>query len=219
MHTHTHRTTRRAAALVLALTTGLTLAACGSDDSDADASPSATHTDADGQVHNDADVAFATEMIPHHAQAVQMVAMTRGRPLDPAVRRLAEDIRAAQTPEIETMVDWLTAWGEDVPATSMDHAHAGHGSDGMDGMDMSGTDGMDDMPGMMSTEEMQDLSDASDDAFQDMWLRMMIEHHEGAIEMAGTESEDGVYDDALALADSIATSQQREIDTMQGLLD
>ena len=51
-----------------------------------------------------------------------------------------------------------------------------------------------------------------------MWLEMMIEHHEGAIEMAQTEIEDGKYPDAVKLAESIETAQAAEVEQMQGLL-
>src|SRR5687767_12648135 len=93
--------------LTLLTAAALTMTACGGDDNQAD--PAA------GQPFNDADVAFATDMIQHHAQALQMVDMTMGRQLDPEVQALAEDIRAAQTPEIETMADWLQEWDKPVP--------------------------------------------------------------------------------------------------------
>jgi uncharacterized protein (DUF305 family) len=86
-------------------------------------------------------------------------------------------------------------------------------SDNMDDM------GHDDMPGMMTSEDMDALENASDAEFQDMWLEMMIDHHEGAIEMADTEQEDGQFKDAVDLAGQIIDAQQQEIDTMQSLLD
>ena len=207
------------AALGLALGAGLT--ACGEDDTTTTAEVSATE-------HNDADVAFATDMIQHHAQALSMVDLTMDRPLDPEVEALAEHIRAAQAPEIEQMVDWLTSWGEDVPETVRDHANASHDMSDMDGSDMGddmaddmGDDmgGMDpDMPGMMSAADMDALASASDEEFQDMWLEMMIEHHEGAVEMAETERSEGRFEDAVDLAGSIIDSQSEEIATMQDLL-
>ena len=54
--------------------------------------------------------------------------------------------------------------------------------------------------------------------FEDMWLEMMIEHHEGAIEMAKEEQADGVFQPAIDLAESVETSQQAEIDHMRELL-
>ena len=59
------------------------------------------------------------------------------------------------------------------------------------------------MPGMMTEEELADLDAASGPEFEDMWLEMMIEHHEGAIEMAKDEQADGVFQPAIDLAESI----------------
>jgi len=144
-----------------------------------------------------------------------MVDLTRNRPLDPEVQQLAEQIRDAQAPEIETFTDWLTDWDEEIPETMRDHANAGHDMDDM-GDSMEGMDS--DMPGMMSADDMTALKDASDADFQTMWLEMMVEHHEGAVEMAQTETEDGQYKPAIDLADTIVSSQTEEIDTMKGLL-
>ena len=62
--------------------------------------------------HNDSDVAFATQMIPHHQQAVEMADMVLAKTgVDPRVTELAKQIKAAQDPEIVTMTGWLKAWG------------------------------------------------------------------------------------------------------------
>jgi uncharacterized protein (DUF305 family) len=204
-----------AAALLLTLATA-TLAACGDDASD-DA-PAAERTAANGDVHNTADVEFATEMIRHHADALVMVDMTQGRDLSPELERLSEDIRAAQAPEIESMVDWLTAWGEEVPETSRDHVNSHMGSHGDDGEGGEGGDdtGMDEMG--MDPDDLAMLEDAEGSDFESMWLEMMIEHHEGAVEMAEAQQEDGLFADAVALAESIESSQSAEIELMEDLL-
>lgn len=207
----TSATTTRVAALLAAAAMTLGLAGCG-DDSGSDPA-AATSTAANGDVYDAADVTFATDMIPHHAQAVQMVEMTRGRDLDPDVQLLADEIRTAQVPEVEQMTDWLTAWDVDVPATSLDHANAE-----ADGHHMQGMEGTEDMPGMMSADEMDQLDAASDADFQQMWLEMMIEHHQGAVEMARTEQADGRFPAAVKLARTIERSQQDEIARMQDLL-
>jgi uncharacterized protein (DUF305 family) len=195
----------------LTLATGLLLAGCGDDDAGVETQPGNVRTD-----HNDADVAFASDMIQHHAQALAMVDMTVGRDLDPEVEQLAETIRAAQAPEIETMTDWLREWGEPIPATVNDHVNADDGDHDMEGMDDDDM-GMD-MPGMMSEDEMADLDGASEAEFQDMFLSMMIEHHEGAIEMAQDEQEDGEYQPAISLAEQIESAQADEIGLMQALI-
>ncbi|CAN5484363.1 DUF305 domain-containing protein [soil metagenome] len=192
----THRITRKILVTVAATAT-LSLTACGGDDTSTE--PSAVQTADNGEVFNGADVTFATDMLPHHAQALEMVDLTEGRTLDPAVQALADAIRGAQAPEIDTMTGWLTSWGEEVPDTSA----------GMGDMDMTG---------MMSSEDMTALADASDAEFEDMWLTMMVEHHTGAVEMAKVEQTDGEFTDAIALAESIETSQEAEIATMKELL-
>lgn len=206
-----HRTTlRRLASATGAITLALSLAACGDDGGDGDDAkrqPAAVETARNGDVFNQADVDFATAMIPHHAQALQMALLAQDRPLPPEVRALVDQVQAAQTPEVETMTTWLTDWDQDIPATSMDHANAGH--------DMGD---MGEMEGMMSGSAMAELEDASDEAFPKLWMTMMIEHHEGAITMARTEQEDGRFPDAVALARAIVDGQAAEIATMKALL-
>lgn len=72
-----------------------------------------TGSDAD---HNGADVKFAQMMIPHHQQAVEMSGLVlKADGVEPDVVALAEDIKAAQAPEIELMQGWLEDW---VPTTA-----------------------------------------------------------------------------------------------------
>ena len=192
------------AALLLAA--GLTLTACGTEDTSAGSGSASGSASAE---FNDADVEFAQSMIPHHQQAVEMAQLAEDRASSPEVKQLAADIEAAQGPEIETMTAWLEEWGEEVPASG-----GGHG-------DMEGMEDMDDtsdMPGMMSEDEMGDLESAEGDEWDEMFLTMMIEHHEGAIEMARTEQSEGQNPDAVALAEKIEADQTAEIETMEGLL-
>ena len=212
MHAAAKTRTRALSALALTLVLGAGLTACGEDTSEPAANAEVSTTE-----HNDADVTFASDMITHHAQALSMVDLTLDRPLDPEVQALAEDIRETQGPEIETMADWLTEWGEDVPETMRDHVNGGHDMDDMsDNLDDMGHD---DMPGMMSADDIDELESSADAEFQDMWLEMMIEHHEGAVDLAQTEQAEGRFKDAVDLAGQVITTQTAEIDTMKELLD
>lgn len=157
---------------------------------------------------------FASDMLQHNAQALAMVDLTRKRPLDPRLLELTEEVRAVQGPEIETFSDWLTDWGEEIPATMRDHSNAAEdGSsvgESMDGMDTS-------LPGMLSAEDISALENAADDEFQSMWLKMMIEHHTGAVELAKNHTEAGQYKPAIDLAEDIVAAQTAQIEAMQGL--
>ncbi|MEU9378822.1 DUF305 domain-containing protein [Streptomyces sp. NPDC048255] len=206
---------RRASAVAAAAAAALVLAACGSNGGSGAAghnghpaaSPSVTAPATPGR-HNAADVAFATGMIPHHRQAVEMADLAPGRAESGQVKRLAEEIKKAQDPEIKTLSGWLASWGEPVPAAdATDHAQHGQpdGSGGSGG-------------GMMSAEEMDELSKASGKAFDTAFMELMIKHHEGAVEMAKAEKSQGSFAEARTMADAIISSQSAEIDTMKGLL-
>ncbi|AXE24060.1 DUF305 domain-containing protein [Streptomyces globosus] len=203
---------RRAALAATAVASALALAGCGSNDSTSTTGtrPLTTATPASVQDnrHNQADVTFAQEMIPHHRQAVLMSDMVAAHGASADVKALAERIRKAQVPEIETMTGWLRAWGEKVP-TGMGMDGMGHGNGDRDG---SG------MPGMMDAQGMSRLGGARGNAFDTMFLTMMIEHHEDAIDMAETEKQQGAYGPAKDLADAIITSQTAEIAQMRQML-
>ncbi|MFI9167908.1 DUF305 domain-containing protein [Streptomyces lincolnensis] len=207
----TRSTTRRVTAAAVAVTAALLLAACGNDGDSShegghgssSSSPSPSASAAAG-AHNAQDVSFAQGMIPHHRQALEMAKLATGRASSDKVKDLAARIEKAQDPEIKTMSGWLTSWDEEVPAGSMP------------GMDHSG--GHSGMPGMMTDKDMADLEKASGQGFDSMFLTMMIEHHEGAVDMAGTEKKSGRYAPATAMADDIITAQTAEITEMNKLL-
>lgn len=211
--------TRSLAIPAALLTAALTLAGCGSNSPNSastGSSASPTHdmstmggmdtattsptpgTPAAG-AHNDADVSFATGMIPHHAQAVTMADMAAKKATNAEVKKLATAIKAAQSPEITQMSGWLKGWGQPVPDTTSS----------MGGMDMGN--------GMMTDADMKKLDAASGAAFDRMWLQMMIKHHQGAVTMATTELTAGSNADAKMLAQNIITSQKTEITQMQKL--
>lgn len=204
----------RTALATAAVSAALALAACNSGDTaaapaasssaSAGSSTSAGASPSPGSSttsnFNDADVTFVQMMIPHHRQAVQMADMILAKDgVSSEVRGLAEQIQAAQEPEIQTMTGWLTAWGRK-PMSSMS------GMGGMGGM------------GGMSEDQMKQLEQAKGAAAEKLFLTDMVKHHQSAIDMAKTEINQGQNPDAVALAKSIVESQQKEIDTMNAML-
>ena len=201
-----HHPWKTAAPAALILLSSLVLAGCGDSGEGSmpgmnHATPSASSSSTAAQAgdFNDADATFATQMIPHHQQAVQMADMAIRKATTPAVKQLATAVKAAQDPEINQMTGWLTTWGKPVPSPD----HGGH--------DMS-------MPGMMTEDEMSNLGNATGTMFDRMWTQMMIKHHQGAVAMAKTEQATGQNTAAVTLAKKIETDQNREIATMQRLL-
>lgn len=156
---------------------------------------------------NHADVAFVQMMIPHHAQAVEMARLAEKRAGSDQVRRLAERIRAAQAPEILLMAAWLEEQGVDVPSASedpLDYDHRAHSHDGM--------------AGMLSPAEMDRLADARGRRFDRLFLRAMVRHHQGALEMADRVAVEGSALQVAELAADVSSGQSAEIDRMRELL-
>ena len=201
----------------IVIAAALVLVGCGSSSSDtstgssSEAAVSTTSaagssaSDAADASFNDADVAFAQNMIAHHQQAIEMASLA----LDPTsgasaeVTDLAQRIKAAQDPEVSMMSGWLDHWHE--PMT-MDSG-AGHDMGSMHSAE-----------GMMSAEDMDQLTELSGPAFDKAWLQGMIEHHQGAITMAKQIKDEGDSPDVQALADQVIATQQSEVDEMNGLL-
>ncbi|KUI44688.1 DUF305 domain-containing protein [Mycobacterium sp. GA-1199] len=196
----------RLAASLIALATALMLASCTSPASDG-------HTDHEhsdqpvisGQPagYNADDVAFATNMIPHHEQAVELSALVPDRSTNPELQALAEQISKAQEPEIRTMQVLLVQWQENPDADTGQGGHEGHGGA---------------MQGMVDDATMAKLQTLSGPEFDTLWLQSMIAHHQGAIEMARAELANGENVDAKRLAQTIVHTQQAEIDQMNQML-
>lgn len=206
----------------LTLATALALAGCGTTDADdtpaarADSAASSAGTEPStaasseatstaaaepiSEEHGPADVMFAQMMVPHHEQALEMsriVLAEEGVPED--VQTLAQQIEAAQAPEITRMQDMLAAWGV-TDAQHMDHS--GHGG----------------MEGMLTEEQLQALRDAEGPEAARLFLEGMIEHHQGAVDMAKTQLDDGQNPQARALAEDVIAAQEREIAQMEDML-
>lgn len=205
---------KTSAALAGLLSTSLFLAACGEPgDDNGGAAPEEEQTDAAAEgEYNDADVDYAAGMILHHEQAVEMSDILLAKDDTPQeVSALAEDIRAAQQPEIDQMEAWLDTWGEE-PGGDEDDDHADH--EGM--MD---DDDHADHQGMMSEEDLEDLESAEGDEASRLFLEQMIAHHEGAVTMAEEHLETGENQEALELSEDVIADQSAEIEEMESMLE
>jgi uncharacterized protein (DUF305 family) len=193
---------RAAIGVGLALAAVLGLASCaatadvGTDDGRGHDAHATSDAEASGEA-GQADIMFAQMMIPHHEQALEMSGIVLAKEgLDPEIAALADDIAAAQGPEIEQLEGWLDDWGAP--------------------REMSGD--MQSMEGMLSDAQLDELEAADAASGSRLFLEQMIEHHEGAIGMAEDHLENGAHEGALALSESIIESQTAEIEQMRELL-
>ncbi|MBQ1095959.1 DUF305 domain-containing protein [Streptomyces sp. b94] len=152
---------------------------------------------ADDDSPNSADVSYARMMIQHHAQALEMTELVPEQAESGQVEKLAERISAAQGPEIAAMRGWLKNHGEKESGGGHDHAA---------------------MPGMATEAQLEKLRAAKGKAFDQLFLKLMITHHEGAITMATDVKSQGNNVQVEEMADDVVAQQTSEISRMRGML-
>ncbi|NNC36047.1 MAG: DUF305 domain-containing protein [Acidimicrobiales bacterium] len=151
------------------------------------------------------DVLFMQNMIPHHAQAVEMAALAAGRTNLKEIVDVAGRIDASQADEIKFMKDWLNDRGERLKAMAGHGAHSGHHL----------------MEGMATPEQIAELKNTKSTAFDRLFLTLMIEHHDGALKMVKhlTDQPGSAYDPVLfEFINDIKTDQTDEIERMNAVL-
>ena len=150
-----------------------------------------------------ADIKFMQGMIGHHAQAVEMVDLLNKNSTNPAMKMLGMRIKVSQDDEMNMMRAWLKDHGGEIPGPHHHHTKEGF------------------MPGMLTQEEMDQLAAAKGVEFDRLFLRGMIKHHGGAIQMVqelfatpGAGQEGGIF----AFASDVDSDQRMEIDRMGMML-
>lgn len=153
-----------------------------------------------GPTYNAADVRFVRMMIPHHQQAIQMAGLAPQRAGSAGVIAVAERIRGTQQPEVDVLTGWLRDRGLTIdPRRPTGHDHEG-------------------MHGLQSAAEIAALTATTGTDFDRMFIDMMIEHHQGAIQMAQEVLTTGLDQQLRELARNIAFEQAVEVDRMRDLL-
>jgi uncharacterized protein (DUF305 family) len=155
------------------------------------------------------DVEFMQGMIMHHAQAVEMTALIDSHTENKALRSLGLRISRSQSDEIAFMKRWLTARGEPVSPPMPE----------MSGMDMSSHHML--MPGMLTAKQMDALRKAKGAEFDQLFLRGMIQHHDGALIMVKDLFDTaGAGQDAelFGFTTDVDSGQRAEIRIMQNML-
>jgi uncharacterized protein (DUF305 family) len=155
----------------------------------------------EGANYTVADVEFMQGMIAHHAQAIYMSRMAEAHGASPRLLKLANKIDQSQVAEIRIMQQWLRSNGQVAPDTSSWRTMT--------------------MAGMLTKEQLEQLDAAKGAEFDRAFLTLMIQHHEGALQMvkdlfatprAGQEVDVNVF------ANDVVTVQTAEIGAMRQML-
>ena len=155
-----------------------------------------------GAIFTEADVHFMQGMIAHHAQAIYMSNMAGAHEGNPRLLKFAAKIAQSQTAEIRLMQGWLRRNGQSAPDTSSWHTMQ--------------------MPGMLTAQQLKDLDGSNGVDFDREFLNLMIQHHEGALQMVSdlfASPLAGQDVDVSVFANDVETVQTAEINMMHGMLD
>lgn len=190
----------RIVAVAAALAAAVVVSSCAKAEDHSQHAASTTATSDTVAAHNADDVMFAQMMIPHHQQAVELAALAPRHTGNQALLTLASAISAQQQPEINAMKALLLQWDVDPNAPA---DHSGHGAA---------------MQGMVDDATMARLASLNGPEFDTLWLQAMINHHQGAVEMAKAEIANGQSVDMTSMAKAMVTAQQTEINQMKQML-
>ena len=152
-----------------------------------------------------ADVEFMKDMIIHHHQALLMSRLAIPSTNNQEILDLAGRIDVSQEDEISFMQGWLQEREEQVPDPTTEHSEHTHHT----------------MIGMATTEQMTQLAESKSTDFDQLFLSLMIAHHDGAIKMVEElrDKPGSTYDPILnEFASDITNDQAVEIERMNSLL-
>lgn len=185
-------------ALAAAATGGL-LAGCGAAPGPATGPVAAGAAPVASQErHNQDDVVFLQHMLTHHLQTSTISDLAHTKATSLRVKTIAQRIKAAGDQQITRIHNLLGAWD----APDSDSGNGGHGE----------------VPGTLSDDQIQQLKAATGNEFDQLFLQLMIDHQQGAVQMSQTEVAQGSDPQALRLAHDTIFDQQSEISQMQKLL-
>ena len=156
--------------------------------------------------YSPADVRFMQGMIAHHQQAVEMSRLAEERTNNDAILKTANRIEAGQRDEMTFMRGWLEQRGEQIAMP-----HSMH----------TGAHGMGLMKGMATPEQMAELAASNGTAYDELFLKLMIAHHKGALDMVDElhDAPGSAYEPVLfEFTNDVVSDQQAEIDRMNTVL-
>jgi uncharacterized protein (DUF305 family) len=193
--------------VIVALLPGATRAAAQADP----AAVARARADSARHPYTEADIRFMSGMIHHHAQAIVMARWAPTHGASAEVQTLAGRIINAQTDDISLMQTWLRDRNQPVPEPN---------PKGMP-MDMGGMQHEMLMPGMLTGEQMSRLDAARGADFDQLFLSLMIQHHQGAVAMVkdlfgsyGAGQDETVF----KFASDVNVDQTTEIERMRKML-
>lgn len=155
--------------------------------------------------HSYMDVDFARKMIVHNQQGIQIADIAKKNATSEEVRQLSASISEELSGNTKKYIDWLNDWKETYFNLS-------------DFPEMEGHDMYPTHPGMASLGDLKALESATGSSVDELFLRLMISHHEGANEMSKLGYLDDMqFGQMISLKNEMLKKQAEEIQTMKQL--
>ena len=151
-----------------------------------------------------AEVGFARDMIVHHNQAVEMALVLYDRGDNEFLRSIALDMLLTQQGQIGQMQAWLALWGVSFAGADLPMTWMGMPTEGL-------------MPGMATDAQLADLRAASGVDADGLFIDLMIPHHQAGVHMAEAIVASTDVLAVRALAQSMITAQQSEIQALEDI--
>lgn len=139
-----------------------------------------------------AERAFLTEMVSHHAMAVDMAEMAQERAVHPELKAMAASIINTQTAEMGRMQSWLKRWYGKTAEPGMDHED------------------------MQQMDELERSASAAE--LEIRFMALMTMHHSQAIERARAVRKRPIHAKTRQLTRDIVSAQEDEIAQMRSWL-
>ncbi|AGF71201.1 DUF305 domain-containing protein [Corynebacterium halotolerans] len=211
---------KRAGTLAAAGMLALTLAACGDETVDESVPPpgttlpdlgdettttspttSPTEDGAAEDGHNEQDVDFLQSMIPHNEQTIQITDVLLGKEdIDQELAGLAQQIRDTQQGQVDQMTGWLENWGEPVQPTTEEAP------------DVNLDENLDDI--LPWEEDLEQLRGASGTDASSIYIDIMTDRHEEAVDMAEEQVDSGQHAEVTDLAQTIVGNREQQIEQL-----
>jgi uncharacterized protein (DUF305 family) len=157
---------------------------------------------------NDTDIGFLHDMSLHHEQAINIAYIYLQRPdTDPVMQDMAYSILGSQNLETGRMLELLTEFGE--PQQNESELVMGW---------MGSPIPLSSMPGIIADDRIDELRGATGAAADELFAEVMIEHHEGGLQMMSYAIDHADTAAVQRLASRMLEAQQFEIDEINLIL-
>ena len=158
---------------------------------------------------NDADVTYASSVVVHHAQSVQLLNLRPDQgDAGAAMGMWVDTARTHRLRELRASERLLRSWDRKVPETGLQHSDEGKHIE----FDS-------DVLGVLTHAQVRAIERETGSAFTHAWLNGLIDHELGAVRLAEAEMADGQNAETVAIAEKDRAAHAAQVDRLRRMLE